>query len=355
MPLSLFTDVTDVLPFDISLTLALLTLSVNSFNASAAGQVLTETFAAGRAGNIVIKAIDSIMLSGKSIGIFASTAPGSTGNGGNIQIEPQRVLIQDGATIAVDSNGSGTGGSISLQAGKLELSRQGAITAETASAQGGNITLDVKGLIVLRHNSLISATAGTAQAGGDGGNITVRAPFIIDVLGENSDITANAFTGNGGNINITTSAIYGLQFQPQLTPFSDITASSQFGINGTVTLNLPNVDPSRGLVALPAVIEDVSKQIAQGCSAGGEDSASRFALTGRGGLPANPEEPLNGEAIWRDDSRQRSRHPPAPGSNGNLQTTDRQPPIAIVPAIGWDSTTRFAPCFAVSPPLGQSH
>ena len=54
---------------------------------------------------------------------------------------------------------------------------------------------------------------------------------------ENSDITANAFQGDGGKINITTNAIFGLEYQPQLTPKSDITASSQFGLSGQVILD----------------------------------------------------------------------------------------------------------------------
>jgi len=66
---------------------------------------------------------------------------------------------------------------------------------------------------------------------------------------ENSDITANAFQGNGGNINISTNTIFGLKFRSQLTPLSDITASSQFGLSGQVTINRLDIDPSKGLLA----------------------------------------------------------------------------------------------------------
>lgn len=264
---------------------------------SAGGQLQTTTSSANKAGSILLNVSDRLTLSGANTGLFANTALGSSGNGGSIFINPRTVTIQDGARVAVDSQGSGTGGNIAIQAGRLELRDRGSITAETASAQGGNITLDVKDLILLRRNSLISATAGTAQSGGDGGNITIRTPFIVGVLGENSDITANAFQGNGGNINITTNGIYGLKFQPKLTPFSDITASSQFGINGTVTLNLLNVDPSRGLVALPIALTDPSQQISQNCTPGSKTSASSFVATGRGGIPLSPDEPLEGRAV----------------------------------------------------------
>ena len=272
-------------------------VTADAVDVSSSGQIRTLTASSSKAGVIVLNVSDRLTLSGTNTGLFANTAPGSSGNGGSIFIDPRTVTIQDGARVAVDSQGSGTGGNIAIQAGRLELRDRGSITAETASAQGGNITLDVKDLILLRRNSLISATAGTAQSGGDGGNITIRTPFIVGVLGENSDITANAFQGNGGNINITTNGIYGLKFQPKLTPFSDITASSQFGINGTVTLNLLNVDPSRGLVALPIALTDPSQQISQNCTPGSKTSASSFVATGRGGIPLSPDEPLEGRAV----------------------------------------------------------
>ncbi|UBF30428.1 S-layer family protein (plasmid) [Kovacikia minuta CCNUW1] len=144
---------------------------------------------------------------------------------------------------------------------------------------------------MLRHNSLISATAGTAQAGGDGGNITINAPggFIVAVPQENSDITANAFTGRGGNVQVTAQGIFGLQFRPRLTPFSDITASSEFGFDGVVTLDIPNIDPSRGLAELPSGLVDASNLIAQQCAGRRDPSAaSSFYIFGRGGIPYRP-------------------------------------------------------------------
>jgi large exoprotein involved in heme utilization and adhesion len=272
---------------------------VNSdlFDLLTGARVSTTTSGSGTAGNLVLNVNDQLTLTGKGTGLFASTMPNSTGNGGNITIDPRVVLIQDGAAIAVDSQGTGIGGSIALQAGRLELWNQGSITAETASAQGGNISLDVKDILLMRRNSTISATAGNDRSGGDGGNITITAPFIIGVLGENSDITANAFRGNGGRITISTNAIYGLKYQPKLTPFSDITASSQFGLSGTVTIATLGIDPNRGLIALPATLADPAQQIAQECVPRIGKTASSFVVTGRGGIPLNPDQPLEMWAI----------------------------------------------------------
>jgi large exoprotein involved in heme utilization and adhesion len=154
--------------------------------------------------------------------------------------------------------------------------------------------------LLLRRNSNISTTSGTAQAGGDGGNIDINAKFIVGVPAENSDITANAFKGRGGNINIITSGIFGTQLRSRPTSKSDITASSDFGVNGTVQINTLDVDPSRGLTTLPAELVDASGLVAQTCPAGGSKAKSSFTVTGNGGLPDNPSETRSSSAVWTD-------------------------------------------------------
>ena len=283
--------------------------------------VSVSTFGSAQGGRMIVNASDLIDLSGTAANGFASglyaQAFGS-GNAGDLQVNTGQLNVRDRATITVASGSTadtrvptgqpnftfpinlgapGNAGTLTIQANNILLDRQGKLLASTASGEGGNINLTVRDILLMRRNSLISATAGTALAGGDGGNIRINAGFIVGVLSENSDITANAFTGRGGNITITTNGIFGLKFQPKLTPFSDITASSQFGVNGTVTLNLLNVDPSRGLVALPINLTDPSQQISQDCKPGSKTSASSFITTGRGGIPLSPDEPLESRVV----------------------------------------------------------
>jgi len=275
-------------------------IEANRFRATDGGNVSTTTEGDKQAGNITLEVRDDITLAGAGSGLFANTTRDSSGDGGNIFVDPRTVTIRDGAKIAVDSQGNGDGGNITLEAGTLTLDNQAELSAETASTQGGNITLTIDELLFLRRNSKISTTAGTAQAGGDGGNITIDAPFILGIREENSDITANAFEGNGGNINITTQGIIGLEFREKLTPLSDITASSEFGVDGTVNINAPQIDPSQGLSELPTDVIDRSKLIERNLCAAGQ--SSEFTATGRGGLPVSPKETLSPNATW-DDSR----------------------------------------------------
>jgi filamentous hemagglutinin family protein len=309
------------------------TIHAATLTATSGGQVVTNTRGAGNAGTIRLNISDSLTLSGEDAGLgdritrinqylqrpgqtdifddvlvnqgsasglFANTAPGSSGNGGSILLAPRTVIIRDGAGIFVDSQGSGQGGNIQVDTQRLTLQNRGVISAETASSQGGNVTLNVQEVLLLRTNSLISTTAGTAQAGGNGGNITINAPdgFVAAVLTENSDIRANAFTGRGGNITITAQGIYGLQLQRQNTPFSDITASSQFGISGTIALTILNLDPSRSLVALPVNTTDPATQLDRRCDYGPKSiRRSRFVYTGRGGIAPSPMDLLQDDGV----------------------------------------------------------
>jgi filamentous hemagglutinin family protein len=267
-------------------------IAASTLNVTNGGKIRTTTGSdrGGNAGDINIRLTDSLSLSGNESGIFADTAVDSTGKGGNIFIDPPKVTITDGAAISVNSLGSGAGGNISLFANSLKLDN-GVISATTANSNGGNVNLNVRDLLFANNNSRISATAG---GNGDGGNLTIDADLIV--LNGNSDLTANALYGKGGNIKITTQGIF-QSFD------SDITASSDLGIDGTVQINTPGIDPNRGLVSLPENIVDASGLVSQRCSttaASRENRQSEFIVTGRGGLPSNPSEPLQNESVLTD-------------------------------------------------------
>ncbi|MBI4780709.1 MAG: filamentous hemagglutinin N-terminal domain-containing protein [Oscillatoriophycideae cyanobacterium NC_groundwater_1537_Pr4_S-0.65um_50_18] len=276
-------------------------INAERFTLSDGSQVTTNTANRGAAGDLTVQVSDQLFLTGRGTGLFASTTPSSMGNGGNIAIDPRQIQIENGATIAVDSQGRGRGGNISLQANRLVLNRQGSITAKTTSAQGGDISLQIPDLLLLQQGSSISTTAGNNRTGGNGGNISFDGQFIVAAPNENSDISANAFTGRGGNVEINAQSIFGIQSRPQPTAQSDITASSEQGIAGVVDITTPDVDPSRGLVQLPVEVTDASRLIAQTCPTGNSvNQQNQFIVTGRGGLPPTPSEAMNQDAIQVD-------------------------------------------------------
>ncbi|MDF5738721.1 MULTISPECIES: S-layer family protein [unclassified Nostoc] len=280
------------------------------------GAITTSSFSAGHGGDLRINATESIQIIGSNNVINNSGIPNSgitssvlslsptlqqrfdvlystsTGHAGTVRITTPNLMLTDGGAVSVTNDGSGNGGSLKITANTIRLDRQGSIQAQTQSGNGGNITLEVGKLLVLRHQSAIAATAG---GNGNGGNININAPIIVGL--ENSDIIANAFNGNGGNINITTQGVFGLKLGDRLTRESDISASSQFGVSGTVQVNTIGIAPNSGLVELPANVTDPSQQIATGC-AGSEGSS--FVATGRGGIPQNPLQQVTSERTWSD-------------------------------------------------------
>jgi filamentous hemagglutinin family protein len=305
------------------------------------GAIGTSTLASGNSGDITISASDGIITNGVA---FASAQPSRivakaellpeiqrqayglpsfpTGNAGALILNTSRLQVSDRAIVGVDNQGIGNAGNLQIKADQVILNHQGVITAATESGEGGNITLNLKELLSLRHNSAITATA---KGIGNGGNITINSPVIIGL--ENSDIVANAVQGNGGNIEITTQGIIGLQYRPQLTSESDITASSQFGINGTVQINNIGIDPNSGLVELPANVTDSSQQIASGCSA---NTGSSFVATGRGGIPQNPTQFVRSDRIWSD-----IRDISAYRQTRTVTAQIPESPEVLVQATGW--------------------
>ncbi|OUC11682.1 MAG: filamentous hemagglutinin [Alkalinema sp. CACIAM 70d] len=275
------------------------------------GGIVDSTVNSGNGGNLLINVSESIEVSGvgaisglpSRIGARAELlAPPIrqlfglpdviTGNIGMLTLNTPALHITDGAIVGVDHQGIGNAGDLHIQAGVISLDQAGQIIATTNSGQGGNINLNVNQLLTLRHGSDITATAGGM---GNGGNILINSPIILGL--ENSNIIANAVNGNGGNIQITTQGILGLKFRNQLTPENDITASSQFGVNGSVQVNTIGTDPNSGLTDLPVNVADPSQQIATGCSA---NQGSQFIATGRGGLPPNPNQEMMRNLPWND-------------------------------------------------------
>ncbi|MBW4635790.1 MAG: S-layer family protein [Iphinoe sp. HA4291-MV1] len=304
-----------------------ITVNANTLEMTNGGQFLTSTFSSGSAGDITINATDKVSIS-ESDSTFAARRE---------QVN-EAVIDNDGPNSGlfarVRGDKAANAGNIKVTARSISLDKQGTITTETTLGEGGDITLKLRNILLLRNNSGITATAGTQQAGGNGGNITIDTPngFIVAVPNENSDITANAFTGKGGRVQINASGIYGTQFREKDNPqTSDITASSEFGVNGTVELNTPDIDLNSGLVNLPSV--PVDTKLAQGCDSPNYAQSS-FIITGRGGLPPNPKDILTPDAIEVDwvtlnpDIEKNSRT--------NISIDPPQPtPEPIVEATGW--------------------
>jgi filamentous hemagglutinin family protein len=226
--------------------------------------------------------------------ISAEAIAGGVAN--SLTIKAKQVNVSRGASISVNSP-TGFAGQLNITAQRINLD-QGSLTATTGLSapqrQGAEINLIGTEVLLLRRGGLINATANNQAIGG---NVNINSTLIVAVPTEDSDIRANASRGRGGNILISTQGIFGTApaAQSQLG-ISDITASSQFGTQGTIAITQPDVRPEQGLLELPGDILDASNQLGQSCSRSNTDRASsRFVVSGRGSLPPSPLDALVGD------------------------------------------------------------
>lgn len=277
------------------------------------------TYGSGDAGDVRIRATESIEVNGISeqggsqARITATSgglptfnprlARAATGRGGTLNLDTDRLTVQNGGVIAVNSrNRTAAGaGNINIRANQIVLDNQAQLNAQTESGDEAGIQLTGVDLLTLRRNSNISTSAGLRSGGGDGGDIRiVDAGLILNAPGENSDINANAGDGNGGSIAIGAQGILGITERAQPTFQSDITATSESGVDGEISISNPTLDPTQGIVELPSTVVDASQLIAQGCRAGNRaiaDQLGEFVITGRGGLPPNPTDLRGSSAV----------------------------------------------------------
>jgi filamentous hemagglutinin family protein len=243
------------------------------------------------AGNVSIQAeqvdlIDSLISAG---GAEASS-------GGNIVINTGGLKLDQKSSLTVSTSGTGGAGSVNIFSRSILLDRGSAIQATTTSGEGGSINLSAQDALVFRNQSNISTSSTTT---GNGGNINILAGLIAAVPSEDSNISTDAVFGNGGKINLTTQGLFGIAPNTANLPnSSDITARSEFGLNGTVDTNIVSTNPVVDLAALPAVLS--TKIIETACFSNRRGDRDSFIYSGRGGLPPTPSDPAQGSAVWQD-------------------------------------------------------
>jgi large exoprotein involved in heme utilization and adhesion len=299
-------------------------ITTRNLSGTNGAQITASTSGKGNASSVTITASDTISFDGENSqgfpsGAFSTVEEGAVGNGGNINITAGSLEVNNGAELTTTSEGSGAAGNIEVAADSIRLDDQAALRADTTAGQG-DIFLRSLDLVLRDESNITTDATGIAT----GGNITINTGVITL---EDSNITANAEEASGGQVRINAQGIL-------RTEESDITARSDLGaeFSGTVELNTPDVDLSRGLVNLPVEVVDASNQIATGCPAGEEN---KFTITGRGGLPPNPNEPLTGDNVLTDwatlDSDAENRSSAAPDTNSTKESV----PTQIVEANGW--------------------
>ncbi len=264
-----------------------------------ASLLTTSTLGKGDAGLILVVASGDVVV-GNDSGILSTTESTATGKAGGILVLATTLFIKNDGIVSVNNQGSGEAGAIEISVRDLRLENKGNLTATTRSGQGGDIDLQVKNILLLTLGSNISTTAGLAPAGGDGGNIKIEGkPSVFAAPVNDSNISAQAYTGKGGSITLDVSKLNQIAKRDKdFLTSNDITVSSTYGLSGEITLNILNPIDLEAANNLPQTPVDVSRLIASNCTPRNGTTAAeenKFISTGRGGIPTNPYNVLQNE------------------------------------------------------------
>ena len=262
-----------------------ISITTNSLSIGSGSHIDSGTSSSGRGGDITVHAADTISLSGTLAdgtpgGIFSRTVgtdPGS-GEGGSISLNAgQSVSLSNGATVSASSTGPANAGNITINAGSQFMSQNGgSVTTEASQASGGNIVVQATDSIRLVNSKISTSVEGGPET--SGGNITID-PTLMTL--QNSQILAQANQGQGGNINITAGTFLA-------DPTSLVSASSQFGLSGTVNIQSPVSSLSGTLATLPQRPLQVGNLLSQRCAAQASGRLSSLVVAGRDSLPTEP-------------------------------------------------------------------
>ncbi len=290
------------------------------------GAVISASSDSGQGGELLVEA-DRVHLSGEGgefTGIITNAGTGNTVKGGNITINTRSLEVIKEAAISSGTFGVAQGGEIFITADDIILREGGRIRArstatdldisndpnigrsgnifinardsltlfddsdisvETAQANAGSIMLQAGDLLHLRDGSAI--TTSVAEGKGNGGNIALKAVFVV--LDGGSAVIANAQEGAGGNIGIQITG------DGAFLKSSDsiVSASSEFGIDGDVVISSPEGTVIVGVEALPESFLDASSLLSKRCAARTEGKVGSFVVLGRGGTYPGPDAPLS--------------------------------------------------------------
>lgn len=242
--------------------------------------IFTDTHGSGAAGDLHVKATSMILQDGGTISA-TTTGTSHTATGGSISVHAtDQVTLTNGASIRASSTGpaAGNAGNISLDAGQqLDMTNGSSITTATESSQANGGNIDIRAIDRIQ---VVDSTISTSVLGaeGNGGNIFID-PKVVVLQG--SDITAKAVGGAGGNITFVTPL-----FLADST--SLVSASSQRGPSGTVTIQSPTSNLSGAVGQLVSKIAPAQVLIQNRCVAATPGTQSTFILAGRDALPDQP-------------------------------------------------------------------
>ncbi|MFN6481288.1 filamentous hemagglutinin N-terminal domain-containing protein, partial [Nostoc sp. DedQUE07] len=163
-----------------------ITIDSGSFSLQNGAQLVASTFGQGNAGNVTVRALDTVSLADNAR-IFSTVQPGGIGKGGNINTNAATLSLIDGAQL-------------------LTIAREASDTQPAGQGDAGNVNINVTGIVDIagEKNGYPSAISSRVETGtvGNGGNITIDSGDFS--LRDGAVLTASTSgQGNAGNVTVS--------------------------------------------------------------------------------------------------------------------------------------------------------
>ena len=292
-----------------------LSLNATSLNVTNGAQLTSSTFGRGDAGNVLITVRDTANFEGMSRN-GVSTSAGSivgfnaVGKGGTLTLNAGNLNVSK-ARLNSSAFGQGDAGDIILRVRDTLRVIDGSIATISLLNTSGKIDIAANTIRLLGDTNILTFVFSGA---GGGGSITLSANSIVAL--NDSDILAFARDGKGGNVTLNTRAFFGQNYRtapPGTDPITldgndrvDINASGT--ISGIITL--PDVSfIQNGLTQLPKSAIDTDKLISQTCIVRKGKPQGTFYILGKTNLPQRPGDPTPSNYSTQETTTQTANKP----------------------------------------------
>jgi len=222
-----------------------------------------------------------------------------------IQVDSNLLHLDKDARITAESTGNVPAAAIELNVSELVVENGSSITTSAQEADGGPIT--IHGNTMLLRDGLI--TTSVAGDSGDGGTIFLTGPGMEPanvIVFDGGFVQANtsAQDAHGGDIILNARVVIAEEdelfvggderhiFEPG-QGLNVIQAAAPGGEQGTINITAPELDISGFLVQMAAGFIQPARLATDQCSLAAGQGKSSLILEGRGGIPADPGEPLD--------------------------------------------------------------
>ncbi|MGF1491973.1 MAG: filamentous hemagglutinin N-terminal domain-containing protein [Microcoleaceae cyanobacterium] len=229
-----------------------LTIGAGRIALADGAQIGAGTFGGGNSGNLFIQspeieirgAFENSLL---PTSFFTSVIFDDGGQGGDMEISTQNLVLQDGGQIRAGTSGTGDSGNLTLRADNIELIGQSANnlpsgivasvgdlstpngTLGSASGAGGSISIQSNTVNVQDNAQITASSLGT----GDGGSVSIQSNTVN--IRDNAQITASSSGGGGaGSLEIDADTL-------QLNQ-GTLSAETTSGDQGNITLSVPTIN-----------------------------------------------------------------------------------------------------------------